>query len=158
MKALIVGLAAVVGGMLLGLSMNAQELVPVPEPMEETPGSAGAGVPVGAPLPPVPRAESWRYRQFEGRWWYWMPENRWMWYSNDGRWIDFEATGHSTANAAPSTRSRATVTPYWASCRPGVAVGVGPAGNVNVAVGRRIGVDVCGPHGCVRVGRIVIGW
>ena len=33
-----------------------------------------------------------------------------------------------------------------------------PYGNVNVGVGRRIGVDVSGPHGGVRVGRIWVGW
>ena len=45
--------------------------------------------------------------------------------------------------------------PYY---YPGVAVGVGPYGNVGVGVGRRVGVDVWGPLGAVRVGRIGVGW
>ncbi len=37
-------------------------------------------------------------------------------------------------------------------------IGARPYGSVNVGVGRRIGVDVYGPHGSVRVGRIFVGW
>jgi len=160
MRALIIALTAIAGSVVLGSLAQAQELVPVPDSIGGKPSDAAAGVPPGAPLSPGSDAESWRYRQHEGRWWYWTPENRWMWYGSDGRWMNFEANQPSPAHAAgaPNARSPAVVTPYWTGYHPGTAVDVRPWGNVNVAVGRRVGVDVCGPHGAVRVGRISIGW
>jgi hypothetical protein len=154
MKALFVALAAMLGGVVLGSLARAQQLVPVPDSIGGKPSDAVGDVPAGAPSPPVSKAEGWRYRQFERRWWYWMPDNRWMWYREDGRWMPFEAKEPSAANA----HAPAAVTPCWTDYRPGVAVSVQPWGNVSVAVGRRIGVDVCGPHGAVRVGRTSIGW
>lgn len=160
MKALIVGLAALTGNIVFGSLAHAQEMVPVPDSIGGKPSDAAAAVPPGASLPPGPNGESWRYRQYEGRWWYWTPENRWMWHSDEGRWINFDANQPSAGNSARPSDGRhpAAVAPYWTDYHPGVAVGVRPWGNVNVAVGRRVGVDVCGPHGAVRVGRIFVGW
>jgi hypothetical protein len=160
MKALIVCMAAVVGAAIVASRIQAQEIVPTPDPIGGTPGDAAAGVPPGAPVPAGQAANGWRYRWYEGRWWYWTPQNRWMWYSDDGRWVDFGANNPPAANLAPVPyRSYyPPAAPYWAGYYPGVAVGVSPYGNVNVAVGRRVGVDVYGPHGGVRVGRIAVGW
>lgn len=79
----------------------------------------------------APAAEDWRYRWYDGRWWYWTPQDCWMWYGDDGRWVEYQ---------------------------PGAPAGVWARENVNVSVGRWIGVDVWGPHGDVRVGRIHVGW
>ena len=78
-----------------------------------------------------------------------------MWQSDDGRWVEFNAK-HS-----PPAINCGDVQPppaYWSGYYPGTAVGVGPYGNVSVDVGRRVSVDVAGPHGTVRVGRLCIGW
>ena len=85
-----------------------------------------------------------------------------MWYSDAGRWVAFD-----TNHAPPADVSRHPGNGYkasypdnghWHGNYPGVAVGVWPYGNVDVNVGRRIEVDVAGPHGAVRIGRIYIGW
>jgi hypothetical protein len=152
-------MAVVAGTAILGSRIQAQELVPTPDPIGGVRSDAAAAIPPGTPVPPGPNTEGWRYRWYEGRWWYWTPENRWMWYSDDGRWVAFEASHPPAANAAPMPDARylGPGVPYTAGY-PGVAVGVRPYGNVNVAVGRRVGVDVYGPHGSVRVGRIFVGW
>jgi len=80
-----------------------------------------------------------------------------MWYSDDKRWVAFDPNHPPVANAA-SAPSGSNGLPAAPAYDPGVAVGVRPYGNVNVGVGRRVGVDVCGPHGAVRVGRIFVGW
>ena len=106
MKALIVGLAALTGNIVFGSLAHAQEMVPVPDSIGGKPSDAAAAVPPGASLPPGPNGESWRYRQYEGRWWYWTPENRWMWHSDEGRWINFDANQPSAGNSArPSRRA-----------------------------------------------------
>ena len=159
MKALMVGVAAVVGLVVVGSRVPAQELVPTPDAIGGAPSGAAAGAPA-APVPSSPDANNWRYRWHEGRWWYWTPQNRWKWYSNDGRWVDFDANHPPATNAAPVPHGgySVPVAPYWAGYYPGVAVDVRPFGNVSVAVGRRVGVDVYGPHGGVRVGRICVAW
>jgi hypothetical protein len=159
---------------LVGLRALAQEIVATPDPVGGARIDARAGVRPGAPA--GSKANNWRYRQFDGRWWYWTPQNRWMWYSDDGRWVDFDANQAPTAvdqsgnppayqgyvpgagyyDPGPGYYYRAPG--YWSGYYPGVAVGVGPYGNVGVGVGRRVGVDVWGPHGAVRVGRLNVGW
>ena len=160
MRTLIVCMALVAGFAVVGSRIRAQEIVPTPDPIGGVPSDAAAGVPPGAPVPPGSDTNSWRYRWHEGRWWYWTPQNRWMWYSDDGRWVPFDANNPSATHPArvPDGRYHAPATPYWAGYYPGVAVGVRPPENVNLAVGRRVGVDVYGPHGAVRVGRICVGW
>jgi hypothetical protein len=104
--------------------------------------------------------ESWRYRRFEGRLWYWTPQNFWLWLRADGHWVKFDPN-QGPAVIVPGPLAHNTYYPpaaYWTGRYPGVGVGVRPYGNVNVGVGRRIGVDVWGPYGSVRVGRIFIGW
>jgi hypothetical protein len=140
----------------------AQEVVPAPDPIGGTKTDAVIGGRTDVPPPPSPSAaaptdDSWRYRRYDGRWWFWSPQNRWLWYSNDGRWVVFND------NPTPAAPYRAHYYPspqyptpgYYG---PGVVVGARPYGNVNVGVGRRVGVDVWGSHGAVRVGRIYVGW
>jgi hypothetical protein len=160
MRAKIVGTAAAALLALMGIGALAQELVATPDAIGGAPSNAG--IQPGAP--PAFSAngsanESWRYRWFQGRWWYWTPENHWMWYTSDRRWVDFSAVPNAGAGD-PIAGAGYYAGPYYAGPRyyPGVAVGVLPYGNVNVGVGARIGVDVCGPHGGVRVGRIAVGW
>jgi hypothetical protein len=47
---------------------------------------------------------------------------------------------------------------YRSGYYPGVRVWARPYGDVGVRVGPRVGVNVWGPNGQVRVGRIVVGW
>ncbi len=115
--------------LLAGVGVLAQEAIPTPAPVE--PAKVDVGVKASTPTTNVPAAEAWRYRWYGGRWWYWTPDNRWMWHRDDGSWIEYH---------------------------PDVPVVVRPYGNVSVGVGRRIGVNVWGPHGEVRVGRIYVGW
>jgi hypothetical protein len=157
---------------LVGARVLAQELIATPDPVGGTQVEAGAGTNAGVKshsnparnATAAPAADQWRYRWSDGHWWYWTPQNRWLWY-NDGRWVEFDA------NHSPTMADRGDVNPathdaypnypgygYWSGAYPGVAVGVRPCGNVNVGVGQRIGVDVAGGHGAVRVGRIYIGW
>ena len=158
---------------LVGSRVLAQEVIATPDPIGAMQTEAGAGINADAPshsnpatnATAAPAADQWRYRWFDGHWWYWTPQNRWMWYSNDGHWVEFDV------NHGPSTADRSDGNPatydgyhnypgggYWSGYYPGVAVGVRPYGNVNVGVGRRIGVDVWGDHGAVRVGGIYVGW
>jgi hypothetical protein len=140
----------------------AQEVIPAPDPIGGTQTDAGAGIKIAVPPPPSPSANApldnnWRYQQHNGRWWYWTPENRWLWYGNNGRWVEFNQF------QGPTVPYRAYYSPSPYSPAPGyyyprVPVSVRPYGNVNVGVGRRVGVDVWGPHGAVRVGRIYVGW
>jgi hypothetical protein len=157
MRALIVCMAAIVGIAVVGSRIQAQEIVPTPDPIGGTRSDAAAGIAPGAPVPSSPDANSWRYRWYEGRWWYWTPQNRWIWYSNDGRWVDFDANNPPAASI-PHRSYYLPAAPYGTNSYPDVAVGVRPFGDVNVAVGSRVGVDVYGPHGSVRVGRIFVGW
>jgi hypothetical protein len=181
MRAKIVSTAVFVTMLLIGWRALAQEIVATPDPVGGTKIDAGAGVRPGEPARSNTTTSStsndWRYRWFEGRWWYWTPQNRWLWYSNDGRWVEFDA------NQAPLAVDQSSNPPvyqgyypgggyyypgpgyyygapgYWGRYYyPGVAVGVRPYGNVNVGVGGRVGVDVWGPHGAVRVGGIHVGW
>ena len=154
--------------MVAATCLQAQELIATPDPV---------GGEVEKPAAPaetesVPKTDQWRYRWSDGRWWYWTPQKRWMYYGDDGQWVEYDASP-APLPVAP----RAVVpTPYqgyyypapghayypgpgpWRGYYPGVAVGVAPYGRVGVGVGRRVGVDVWGPHGAVRVGRIHIGW
>jgi hypothetical protein len=166
----------------IGWSALAQEIVATPDPVGGPKIDAGTGVPGGANVAARSTNNDWRYRQFEGRWWYWTPQNRWLWYSDDGRWVPFDENQTQAAivpNYNPpvyqSYYPGGYYYPgagyydsypgyyygrpgYWNGYYPGVAVGVGPYGNVNVGVGGRVGVDVWGPHGGVRVGGIRVGW
>jgi hypothetical protein len=163
--------------LLVGAGVLAQELIATPDPVGGAKTDAGAGTIAGDQAHPTPAANAaaataannWRYRWHNGRWWYWTSQNRWMWYSDDGHWVAYEPN-HSPPVAvegsdAPATYDGYNSYPgpvywngYYRPYYPGVAVGVGPYGNVGVGVGRRVGVDVWGPHGGVRVGRIYVGW
>jgi hypothetical protein len=157
MKAFFLIAAATVALAIVGLRVPAQEIVPTPDPV------GGSKTDAGVPVPPGPAAsatagaakDNWRYRWYGGRWWYWTPQNRWLWYNDAGQWAEF-----SPKQAPPAVaQERYSPAPgYWTGYYPGVGVGVAPYGNVSVGVGRRIGVDVSGPHGSVRVGRICVGW
>jgi hypothetical protein len=142
-------------------------------PPSPTPGTSGD-----------PAANNWRYRWFNGHWWYWTPEKKWMTYNDQRRWVASEMKPGGPAVAERKTpavvESRVPMPiernvympppvgsyypgaayyypdPYWAGYYPGVAVGVWPYGNVYA--GRRVGVDIWGPHGSVRVGRMRVGW
>jgi hypothetical protein len=156
-----------------------QEVVPAPAPGNTAPvtinaGDQAASAPV-ANAAAQQDANRWRYRWFNGRWWYWTPQSRWMWYSDDGRWIEYDAN-HAPQAAVQTDNSAGYAHSYypaygyygyrayyprygyWGGYYPGVAVGVWPYGNVEVGVGRRVGVNVWGPRGAVRVGRIYVGW
>ena len=148
--------------------LYAQEIVATPDPV------GGEVVESVAPMETesVQQADQWRYRWSGGHWWYWTHQNRWMLYSDDRKWVEYDASP-APLPVAPRT---AVPTPYrgayypapgyydhpgprtWRGYYPGVAVGVAPYGRVGVGVGRRVGVDVWGPHGAVRVGRIHVGW
>ena len=153
MRTLIIGTAVVVTLALLGARALGQEAIATPNPVAE---AQAGGVDAGDPAqPPVAKGpDSWRYRWQDGRWWYWTPAKRWMWYG-DGQWVYFEPTPAPYTVHQPGYVYPGYYAPYY---RPGVAVGVGPYGNVGVGVGRRVGVDVWGGHGGVRVGRIGVGW
>jgi hypothetical protein len=139
-------------------------MVPAPDPVG---GSA-----TDAPEPsPAASPDAWRYRWFNDRWWYWTPGNRWMWYSDDGQWVPYDIQQGASPMAQnempplpnggytyPAPGYRYAPAPYYRGYYPGVAVGVAPYGVVDVGVGRRVGVNVWGPHGAVRVGRIRVGW
>ena len=163
MRAIFVGVAAVVMLALVGAYVLAQEVIATPAPAGPAKINPGADVNVvpPAPLSPVasapagPAKDTWRYRRFDGRWWYWTPAKRWLWYNGDGQWVEFEPVPAPYAVYRPAYVYPGYYRPYY---RPGVAVGVGPYGNVGVGVGRRVGVDVWGAHGAVRVGRIGVGW
>ncbi len=168
---------------LIGWRLLAQETVATPDPVGGVKIDAGANVHVGVPTQSAPAAsvavtpttDNWRYRWHGGRWWYWTPQKHWMWYSDDGRWVEYDAD-HGPAVVEQSVETPApygTYYPggyyyprpgYWSGYYypryyyPGVTVGVGPYGNVGVGVGRRVGVDVWGPYGGVRVGRLYVGW
>ena len=157
MRATIMGIAAAIGLAVISSGTRAQELVPTPDPIGGVKPGVGASGGPNAATEPAPAAADWRYRWHEGRWWYWIPQNRWMWYSDDGRWMELDAN-HSPPAAQPAPVVHQSYYGPAPAPYPGVAVGVRPLGSVNVNVGRRIGVDVCGPHGSVRVGRIFVGW
>jgi hypothetical protein len=152
-------ISAALAWTLVGLSARGQEVIPAPAPVNGTSGGTGTDInaehqpgwiePIAATADGGPN--DWRYRWHDGRWWYWTPENRWMWYSDAGQWMEFDANKYVTTTNAPLVGNERA---YY----PVVPVGVRPYGNVNVEVGRRIGVDVVGGHGAVRVGRICIGW
>ena len=158
-----------------------QEVVPTPAPAVKatvsTPATDQSASTPTANSTADQNANRWRYRWSNGRWWYWTPQNRWMWYSDEGRWIADDPNHSPPAveqNADPAAYGDSYYQPYgyygyqgyyprygygyWQGYYPGVAVGVRPYGNVDVGVGRRIGVGVWGPHGAVRVGRIYVGW
>lgn len=154
MKHKLFGTAIFVGLALIGASLVAQELIATPDaiggqkpdasinnsPSVSTSSASAANTAAAS------AANHGRYQWYDGRWWYWTSENRWMWYSDHGRWMEFDA--HHGHNPPPAHSS---------DYHPGPAVGVRPCGNVNVSVGR-VSVDVSGPHGAVRVGRLCIGW
>jgi hypothetical protein len=174
MKAMTVVIAAAATFALIGAYVLAQEIVATPDPIGGVKTEVNAGSNAGTVTPPrpapgatkVPTKDDWRYRWYEGRWWYWMPDNHWMWYTDDGHWVNFDANRNRSAttqsDASPPNYSGPyyyyPAPGYWTGYYPGTVVGVGPYGNVNVGVGRRVGVDVWGPHGGVRVGRIYVGW
>jgi hypothetical protein len=164
MRTIFLCMTVAVAFALLAVYSMAQEVITTPAPAPSTTNNAGVDVDAAVQAHANATANNWRYRWFNGRWWYWTPQNRWMWYSDDGHWTPFDA------NQAPLAIAESYDNPayyggyyypapgYWTGYYPGVAVGVRPYGNVNVGVGRRIGVDVWGPHGGVRVGRIWVGW
>ena len=154
---------AAVAAAALTRACTAQETIVTPRPSTQTASDAN----------------SWRYRWHEGHWWYWTPQNRWMWYSDERRWIEYDPSHAPPAadQSAPLAEgyygdySGPVYYPYsgpayyypgpgyWGRYYyPGVAVGVGPYGSVGVGVGPRLGVDVWGPHGGVRVGGLHVGW
>jgi hypothetical protein len=185
MKTLLLSTAVVCTVTLMGSRVFGQEVITTPNPAATTQADPAADVNPGDPpqapvaqdpgsqSPGVPGPDGWRYRWSGGRWWYWTPAKRWMWYSDDGQWVDAEPTPPPPAFIQPP----AVIPPgyaypgyygpyaypgyyrgYYRGYYPGVPVVVGPYGNVNVGVGRRVGVDVWGGHGSVRVGRIGVGW
>jgi hypothetical protein len=93
-------------------------------------------IPTPPPEAMLPHTDESPYRWIGGHWWYRMPDGHWMWYSNDGHWVDFR--GSAPVSAYPN--------------------GAYANGESHVAVGRRIGVDVWGDHGGVRVGPLHIAW
>ena len=159
MRTSIVCMAVVAGAAILGSRIQAQELVPSPGSDRWSAKRCRGGHPPGHARSARPEHRGLAIAGTRAGGGIWTPENRWMWYSDDGRWVAFEASHPPAANAAPMPDARylGPGVPYTAGY-PGVAVGVRPYGNVNVAVGRRVGVDVYGPHGSVRVGRIFVGW
>jgi hypothetical protein len=155
MRTLLTGIAVVLILALMGSRTFGQEVIPAPNAVEGTQAGAADGVNAADPAQQsvVTGPDSWRYRWSGGRWWYWTPAKRWMWYNGDGQWVE------STPTPSPYRVYQPVYPgyhrPYY---YPGVAVGVRPYGDVGVAVGRRVGVDVWGGHGAVRVGRIGVGW
>ena len=168
---------------LVALRALGQEAFPAPPPTDTAKVSPHVSAKTSeqstsVPAPNAATAQDvnrWRYRWSNGRWWYWTPQSRWMWYSNDGRWIEFNPNDSPPAVEEadrPMAYGYSYYPPYgyygyrsyyprygyWRGYYPGVAVGVWPYGNVDVGVGRRVGVGVWGPHGGVRVGRIFVGW
>ncbi len=157
MRTLLIGAAVVLTLALIGSHTLGQEVIPTPNAVEGTQADAAGGVDAGDPTQAsvVTGPDSWRYRWFGGRWWYWTPAKRWMWYNSDGQWVEFEPSPAPYTVYQPGYVYPGYYRPYYS---PGVAVDVRPYGNVGVGVGRRVGVDVWGSHGAVRVGRIGIGW
>ncbi len=161
MKVLMLRMSMAIFVGLLGCHLFAQELIPSPDPIGGSKVAADSDT--HDLLANVPAAIRWRYRWYDGHWWYWTPQDRWMWYGSDGRWIEFTSPDNSPtvyrnseyAAPRPGYYAPAPGAPIYT---PGVAVGVRPYAGVNVGVSRRIGVDVWGPHGSVRVGRIFVGW
>jgi hypothetical protein len=166
---------------LVALRAVGQEMVPTPAPAAKAAPNAGADAIDHSASTPAANATAqkdanrWRYRWSNGRWWYWTPQNRWMWYSDDGRWIEYNPSPspppvEPADEPAPYNYSYGPSYGYygygpyyprygyWYGRYPGVGVGVWPYGDVDVRVGRRVGVDVWGPYGGVRVGRIYVGW
>jgi hypothetical protein len=145
---------AVIGAIAIGSRTWGQEVVAPPEPM--APAAASDGVQTKLPAPP----DQWRYRWFEGRWWYWTPDHRWMRYNDNGQWVMYEPPPAPNLAYRPGYVYPGYYHPYRYRYHyyPGVYVGVWPYENVSVGVGRRIGVDVWGGRGWVRVGPIGVGW
>ena len=58
------------------------------------------------------RADPWRYRNDNGRWWYWAPDNRWMLYDNN-QWTYYQpnAAG-TTTQSTPQTMTPGYNTTY----------------------------------------------
>jgi hypothetical protein len=153
---------------LVALHALGQEVVPTPVPADAARATPHVSANTGDQYSAGPAANAtarqeanrWRYRWSNGRWWYWTPQSCWMWYSDDGRWIKYDPAVNPPA-VERADRPAAYGYSYYRPNGyffPGVAVGVRPYGNVDVGVGRRIGVGVWGPHGSVRVGRIFVGW
>lgn len=157
MRTLLIGTAVLVSLALIGSRTLGQEAIATPNPVAAAQAGAAGGVNAGDPAqaPLVTGPDGWRYRWSGGRWWYWTPAKRWLWYNGDGQWVEFEPAPAPYAVYRPGYVYPGYYRPYY---YPGVAVGVWPYGNVGVGVGRRVGVDVWGPHGAVRVGRIGVGW
>ena len=157
MRTLLIGAAVVVTLALIGSRTLGQEAIATPNPVAAAQAGPAGGVHAGDPAQASVLAgpDGWRYRWSDGRWGYWTPAKRWLWYNGDGQWVEFEPVPAPNAVYRPAYVYPGYYRPYY---RPGVAVGVGPYGNVGVGVGRRVGVDVWGPHGAVRVGRIGVGW
>jgi hypothetical protein len=167
MRSIFVWAAAAVALALVGSHLPAQELIATPDPVGGAKTDAGANINVGDQPHPAPAANAagnnWRYRWYNGHWWYWTTQNRWMWYGDDHHWVAYDANHSPPTVENHDNNGMAYEDSYpgpgrWAGYYPGVAVGVRPYGDVSVGVGRRVGVDVCGPHGAVRVGRLYIGW
>ena len=162
MRTIIVCMAIVVTLALIGVSLLAQEIVPTPDPIGgrnlmrvPAPTCASPFHPVRRPMPPPLQAQiagataGMTVVGGTGR------------RRNAGCGTATTGAGwSSTETTSPCDQSGDVQPPpgYWSGYYPGTAVGVGPYGNVNVDVGRRVSVDVAGTHGTVRVGRLCIGW
>jgi hypothetical protein len=162
MRAKIIGTAVFAIIAMVGLAL-AQETIGTPPPAAAPKSDVGVGVRAGeSQMPAGPTANDWRYRWFEGRWWYWTPQNRWMWYGDDGRWIDFDA------NQAPLAIERNDASPVYQGYYPGGYYYPWPGyyyraprywnGYYYPGYYSGVGVDVWGPHGAVRAGRVRVGW
>jgi hypothetical protein len=158
MRSLLIGVSVVLTLALIGSRTSGQEVIATPNAVAGAQAGPASGVDAGAPAraPVVAGPDGWRYRWSGGRWWYWTPAERWMWYNDDGQWVEFVPSPAPYTVYQPGYVYPGYYRPYY--YYPGVAVDVWPYGNVGVGVGRRVGVNVWGGGGVVRVGRIRVGW
>ena len=65
--------------------------------LKSCPGTAAPGESADAAADDI----SWRYKQYNGRWWYWLPSKRWVFW-HEGRWVDYDPATFSQYQARPS--------------------------------------------------------
>jgi hypothetical protein len=70
------------------------------------------------------RADPWRYKFENNRWWYWTPENRWMIFSDQLGWTYPQVSGgyttaYAPATAAPTVEYAVPSTTYYYNSYPG---------------------------------------
>lgn len=143
MKAIVVGAFVVATFALVGSRALAQEVIPAPDPAGSAKTDGGAGVQAGQQTPPATDSSRGNPATYGV---YGAPTPGY----SGGYYYPYYAHPYYPSPYYPPY-------PYYRRY-PGVAVGVGPYGDVGVGVGRRVGVNVWGPHGGVRVGRMYIGW